>query len=100
VHRPRGGEAVLTDQEPLPQAWVPRVFNVALAVLLLLLVAPVVTEFAGKPWYVQAFFVAFGVPVLLLVLACLASAVRPGSLGRALRRGRQRDRRGSSSSGA
>jgi hypothetical protein len=69
---------------------VPRVFNVALAALLLLLVAPVVTEFAGKPWYVKVFFIGFGVPVLLLVLACLASAVRPGSLGRAVRKRRRR----------
>ena len=76
----------------------PRVFNVALAALLLLLVAPVVTQFDGKPWYVQVFFVLFGVPVLLLVLACLTSAARPGSLGRAVRR--QRGRRGSSSSGS
>ena len=76
----------------------PRVFNVALAVLLVVLVAPVLTQFGGKPWYVQAFFVLFGVPVALLVAACLASAVRPGSLGRALRR--QRARRGSRSSGA
>lgn len=70
----------------------PRVFNVALAVLLLLLVAPAVGAFAGKPWYVQVFFVGFGIPVLLLVAACLASALRPGSLGRALRsvRGRKR----------
>jgi hypothetical protein len=77
---------------------VPRVVNVALALLLLLLVAPVVTQFDGKPWYVQVFFVGFGVPVALLVLACLASAIRPGSLGRAVRR--QRGRRGSSSSGS
>jgi hypothetical protein len=68
---------------------VPRVFNAALAALLLLLVAPVVTAFGGKPWYVQAFFVGFGVPVLLLAAACLASAARPGSLGRALRRSRR-----------
>lgn len=68
----------------------PRVFNVALAVLLLLLVAPVVTSFDGKPWYVQAFFVGFGLPVLLLVMAALASAARPGSLGRAVRRARRR----------
>jgi len=65
---------------------VPRVFNLALAALLLLLVAPAVSAFDGKPWYVQAFFVGFGVPVLLLVVAALASAVRPGSLGRAVRR--------------
>ncbi len=76
----------------------PRVLNVALAAVLLALVAPIVTEFAGKPWYVQVFFVGFGVPVLLLVLACLASALRPGSLGRLVRR--QRGRRGSSSSGS
>lgn len=68
----------------------PRVFNLALAALLLLLVAPVVTAFDGKPWYVQVFFVGFGLPVLLLVLACLASALRPGSLGRAVRRARSR----------
>jgi hypothetical protein len=42
------------------------------------------------PWYVKAFFVGFGVPVLLLVLACLASAARPGSLGRAVRKRRRR----------
>ncbi len=68
----------------------PRVFNVALAILLLLLVGPVVTAFGGKPWYVQVFFAGFGIPVLLLVLAALASAVRPGSLGRAVRRVRRR----------
>jgi hypothetical protein len=69
---------------------VPRVFNVCLAALLLLLVAPVVTQFGGKPWYVQVFFVGFAVPVAVLVLACLASAARPGSLGRAVRRRRRR----------
>lgn len=98
MHRPRRGAPVLSDQEPLPQSWVPRVLNVALALLLLLLVAPVVTEFAGKPWYVKVFFVGFGLPVALLVVACLTSAARPGSLGRALRR--QRGRRGSSSRGS
>ncbi len=78
----------------------PRVFNVALAALLLLLCAPIVSEFGGKPWYVQAFFVGFGLPVLLLVVACLASAARPGSLGRAVRRrrpGRRVDGPGSGS---
>jgi hypothetical protein len=58
--------------------------------VLLLLVAPVVANFGGKPWYVQAFFVAFAVPVALLVVACLASAARPGSLGRAVRHRRAR----------
>jgi hypothetical protein len=74
---------------------VPRVVNVALAVLLLLLVAPAIGAFGGKPWYVQAFFVGFGLPVLLLVAAALTSAARPGSLGRGLRRIRaRRGRRG------
>jgi hypothetical protein len=89
VHRLRGREAVLTEP-PLPQAWVPRVVNVALAVLLLLVVAPVVTEFDGKRWYVQVVLVAVIGPVLLLVAACLSSAIRPGSLGRAVRRLRRR----------
>ena len=68
----------------------PRVFNVAMAALLLLLVAPAAAAFGGKPWYVQLFFVGFGIPVLLIVAACLSSALRPGSLGRALGRARRK----------
>ena len=67
----------------------PRVLNVALAVVLLLLVSPIVTHFGGKPVYVQIVLVAVTVPVVLLALACLASAARPGSLGRAVRRRRR-----------
>ena len=67
----------------------PRVVNVALAVVLGLLVAPIATNFTGKPVYVQVALVLVAVPVVLLVLACLASAARPGSLGRALRRRRR-----------
>ena len=70
----------------------PRVVNLALAVVLLLLVGPIVTNFTGKPAYVQAALVMVALPVLLLVVACLASAARPGSLGRALRRRRRRTR--------
>ena len=68
----------------------PRVLNVMLAVVLLLLVAPVVTNFDGKPAYVQVVLVLVTVPVVLLALACLSSAARPGSLGRAVRRRRRR----------
>ena len=78
----------------------PRVLNVMLAAVFLLLLGPIVTNFGGKPLYVQAALVMVVLPFLLLTLACLASAARPGSLGRALRRGRQRGRRGSSSSGS
>ncbi len=71
----------------------PRVLNVALAVVLLLLVAPVVTNFVGKPVYVQVVLVLVTGPVVLLALVCLTSAARPGSLGRAVRRRRRRRRR-------
>jgi len=91
VHRPRRGSPVLN--EPLPQAWVPRVLNVALATVLLLLLAPVVTNLDGKPGYVQVALVALTLLFAPLALACLASAVRPGSLGRALRRSRRRPAR-------
>ncbi len=88
MHRLRGGADLLN--EPLPQAWVPRVLNLALAVVLLALVAPVVANFGGKPVYVQIALIGTVVLVLPLVLACLASAVRPGSLGRFARRLRRR----------
>lgn len=68
----------------------PRVLNLALAVVLLLLVAPIVTQFGGKPGYVQVALVCVTVPVVLLALACLSSAARPGSLGRGVRRLRAR----------
>ena len=76
--------------EPLPQAWVPRVMNVSLACVLLLMVSPILTRFGGKPVYVQIALVGVMVLVVPLVLACLASAARPGSLGRAARRLRRR----------
>ena len=76
----------------------PRVLNTFLAVVFLLLLAPIVTNFDGKPGYVQVALIGFALPFVLLSAACLASAARPGSLGRALRRRRQR--RSSSSTGA
>ena len=91
MHRPRRGSPVLN--EPLPQAWVPRVLNVALATVLLLLLAPIVTNLGGKPGYVQVALVALTALFAPLALLCLASAVRPGSLGRALRRSRRRSAR-------
>lgn len=64
--------------------------NLSLAVVLLLFVAPIATKFGGKPVYVQIALAGVMVLVLPLVIACLASAARPGSLGRALRRSRPR----------
>ena len=92
MRRPRGAGAVLTepDPRPLPQAWVPRVLNAFMAVFFLVVLAPVVTSFTGQPWYVQAAIVLFGTPFLLVAGLCLASALRPGSLGRAARRAKAR----------
>lgn len=64
--------------------------NLSLAVVLLLLVGPIVANFDGKPAYVQAALVMVTAPVVLVALLCLSSAIRPGSLGRALRRSRRR----------
>ena len=68
----------------------PRVLNVMLAVVFVALVGPIVTNFGGKPVYVQVALLLCSVPVLLLAAACLCSAARPGSLGRAVRRLRRR----------
>ena len=95
MRRPRGAGAQLTapDPRPLPQAWVPRVLNLAMAVFFLVVLAPVLTSFDGKPWYVQVAIVLFGMPFLLVAVLCLCSAVRPGSIGRAARRLRARRQR-------
>ena len=75
--------------DPLPQAWVPRVFNVALAAVLLACLSPVAYRLGGRPVWVQVLIIVLSLPVVLVALACLASAARPGSLGRALRKARQ-----------
>jgi threonine/homoserine/homoserine lactone efflux protein len=75
--------------EPLRQAWVPRVVNVTLAAVLLGCLSPAVTRFGGHPVWVQVLLVLFCAPLLLLAVACLASAARPGSLGRLARKRRR-----------
>ncbi|HWH29370.1 MAG TPA: hypothetical protein VNU26_10470 [Mycobacteriales bacterium] len=64
--------------------------NLAVAVVFLLLLAPVFGAWAGKPWYVQAAIVVFGVPFALLAVMALSSAARPGSVARTFRRLRRR----------
>ena len=64
-----------------------------MAAFFLVVLAPVLTSFTGKPWYVQAAMVLFGTPFLLVAVLCLCSAARPGSLGRAARRMRARRQR-------
>lgn len=68
----------------------PRVLSTSIGVLFLVVLAPVVVAFDGKPWYVQAAIVLFGLPFVLVAGLCLASAARPGSLGRAVKRRRRR----------
>ncbi len=68
----------------------PRVVNAALAVFLLCCVYPIVTTFSDHSRLVQAYLVLAVLPVLLVAGLCLASALRPGSLGRAARRARAR----------
>jgi threonine/homoserine/homoserine lactone efflux protein len=76
-------------QEPLPQAWVPRVVNVAVAVVLAACLSPIV-YLGEKPAWVRALVVLLSLPVVLVIVACLMSALRPGSLGRLARRVRRR----------
>ncbi len=71
----------------------PRVVNGALAALLLLLVSPVLWTFDTRTLPVKVFLVFAIAPVLLVAGLCLSSALRPGSLGRAARRLRERRRR-------
>ncbi len=66
--------------------------NTLLAVVLLGLVSPIVTNFDGKRGYVQVALVLCTLPVLLVAAMCLSSAARPGSLGRLVRRLRARRR--------
>ena len=68
----------------------PRVLNLSLAAVLLLLLAPIVTNLGGKPVYVQVALVGLTLLFGSLAALCLASALRPGSLGRTVRRMRRR----------
>jgi hypothetical protein len=85
VRGPRGGAPVLTAPE-LRQSWVPRLLNATLGLFLLCFTAPVVAHLGGRPVWVAVLLLVFSVPVVLLALACLVSAVRPGTLGRLRRR--------------
>lgn len=94
---PRRGAALSTPAgrrpappAPLPQAWVPRVLNAALAVFLLCCVVPLLSTFSDHSRLVQVYLLVVVLPVVLVIVLCLASALRPGSLGRLARRVRAR----------
>jgi hypothetical protein len=65
---------------------VPRVVNLALAVFFAGFLVPLWMRLGGRSTSVQVLLVLIAVPFSLLSLACLASAARPGCLGRAARR--------------
>ncbi|HUR13932.1 MAG TPA: hypothetical protein VM097_05525 [Mycobacteriales bacterium] len=67
----------------------PRVVNIALAALLLVFLVPVFTHLGAVGTGARVMLVALSVPFVLLVVLCLASALRPGSLGRLARRARR-----------
>jgi hypothetical protein len=69
---------------------VPRVVFGAVAVVLTACLSPIAYAFGGKPVWVQVLVVVLSLPVVLVVVACLMAALRPGSLGRLTGRLRRR----------
>jgi hypothetical protein len=69
---------------------VPRVLNAALALFLLAFLAPALTNWGDLRVWVRVVVVLVSLPVLLVAGLCVASAARPGSLGRAARKARAR----------
>jgi len=65
---------------------VPRVVNLALAGCFLAFLVPLALRLPQLSTSVQVLLIAIAVPFGLLTLACLASAARPGCLGRLARR--------------
>ncbi|MFN2538087.1 MAG: hypothetical protein ABR549_08035 [Mycobacteriales bacterium] len=62
--------------------------NLALAAFLLLFLVPLVMHLPGLARSAQVLLVLLAVPLGLLCLSCLVSAVRPGTLGGLVRRSR------------
>ena len=62
----------------------------AVAVVLSLCLSPIVYRFGGKPAWVQALVIVLSAPVVAVILACLAAAIRPGSLGALTKRLRRK----------
>jgi hypothetical protein len=65
---------------------VPRVVNLALALFFAAFLVPLWLRLGGRATIVQVLLVLIAVPFTLLAVACLASAAKPGCLGRLVRR--------------
>ncbi|MCW2622464.1 MAG: hypothetical protein JWL64_2066, partial [Frankiales bacterium] len=64
----------------------PRVLNGAIALVLVLLMSPIVATWGDRSTLQRIFLTGMVVFVLFFAGICLASALRPGSLGRAAHR--------------
>lgn len=64
----------------------PRVVNGAVACVLLACLSPLPGRIGDEGWLVRVVLAFTALPVLLVALACLASCLRPGVLGRTVRR--------------
>ena len=92
MHRPRRRTALSEPgaPRPIPQAWVPRVTNGALAIVLLLLLSPIVVTWDDRTTAQRVFLAGMAAFIGLFVVLCGTAALRPGALGRAARRGREK----------
>jgi threonine/homoserine/homoserine lactone efflux protein len=75
----------------MAQPWVPRVFNVFLAVFFLAFLVPIFLHLGDVSTSVAVMLVVVAVLFLPMTIACLMSAAQPGSVGRAARRMRRRE---------
>lgn len=64
----------------------PRVVNLALALFFLAFLIPIALRLGDQTRSAQVLLVLIAIPFTLLTALCLASAARPGSLGRAARK--------------
>lgn len=68
----------------------PRVVFGAIAVVLAACLSPLAYHFGEHPLWVQVLVIALCLPIVLVIVASLMAALRPGSLGRLMRRLRRR----------
>lgn len=68
----------------------PRVTNGALAIVLLLLLSPIVVTWGDRTTPQRVFLAGMAAFIGLFVVLCGTAALRPGALGRAARRGREK----------
>jgi hypothetical protein len=88
VHRPRGGTALSDTERPIPQAWVPRVTNGALALVLIVLMSPIVITWDDRTNVQRVFLTGMALFFGIFVVLCGIAALKPGALGRFAQRGR------------